>query len=260
MIRHPAAAISSLLWRGDSAGCPQKHVDADIKGVQRLQQFQQLDSRRRVDRFGFDHTGLPGFQIDRAVDIDAPVPARLFNRQVLLLRRSATHGSRGMGGMDRRDLVVAHGGSPSPTPSRPPIARPSHCSHCRPCRNWSRLRRRPVRPAVSHILSVAFTLLDLRSRGSVPYQCHTNEIHLNARKLSAELRGAMNREIVGSPEGRRPASRIFPSRSRQPRTSAIALVNRTVAGRPSASVQVGKSFLKNEWKSGVSVHEYAEIP
>jgi hypothetical protein len=65
------------------------------------ERFQQLDRRHRVDRFGFDHTGLPGFQIDRAVDVDALATARLFNRQVLLLRRPAIQGSRRMVGMDR---------------------------------------------------------------------------------------------------------------------------------------------------------------
>ena len=82
----------------------------------------------------------------------------------------------------------------------------------------------------------------------MPYQCHTNEIHVNARKLSAELRGAMNREIVGSPEGEASSKSDLPFAFTTARTSAIAVVNQTVAARPSASVQFGKSFLKNESK------------
>src|ERR1700724_2315913 len=70
----------------------QEYVDADHQRIERFQRFQQPDRRYRVDRFGFDHAGLAGFEIDRAVDVDALAPARLFDRELLCLRGPATHG------------------------------------------------------------------------------------------------------------------------------------------------------------------------
>ena len=91
----------------------------------------------------------------------------------------------------------------------------------------------------------------------MPHQCHTNGIRLNTRKLSAELRGAINREISWI-TGRQASSKSdLRFAVTTARTSAIAVVNQTVAARPSASVQFGESFLKTievRRKSGVSVH------
>src|ERR1700730_6767699 len=44
---------------------------------------------------------VAGLQIDRAVNVDALTPARLFNRELLLARRPAAGGPRGMGWMHR---------------------------------------------------------------------------------------------------------------------------------------------------------------
>jgi len=44
---------------------------------------------------------LAGFQIDRAVNVDALTPARLLDRELVLARRPATGGPRGMGWMYR---------------------------------------------------------------------------------------------------------------------------------------------------------------
>ena len=47
---------------------------------------------------GLDHPGLPGLQVDRAVNVDALTPARLLDRELLLARapssrQAAPHGS-----------------------------------------------------------------------------------------------------------------------------------------------------------------------
>src|ERR1035441_7472884 len=46
-------------------------------------------------------SGLTGLEIDRAMDVDALAPTRLLNREILLARRPATGGPRGMGRMHR---------------------------------------------------------------------------------------------------------------------------------------------------------------
>ena len=46
-----------------------------------------------VDGQDLDHPGLPGLQIDRAVNVDALTPARLLDREFLLARRPAADGS-----------------------------------------------------------------------------------------------------------------------------------------------------------------------
>ena len=78
----------------------------------------------------------------------------------------------------------------------------------------------------------------------MPHQCHTNEIHLSARKLSAELRGAMNREIVGSPEGEASSKSDFRFAVTTARTSVIALVNQTVAAAALRVSSVRRIVLK----------------
>src|ERR1700675_2171299 len=57
-----------------------------IEGFDRLQ---ESDRRGGIDGFDIDHPGLPGFEVDRAVDIDQLTPARLFDRELLLLWRPA---------------------------------------------------------------------------------------------------------------------------------------------------------------------------
>ena len=53
-----------------------------------------MDQRQRlIERL--DHAGLPGFEVDRAVNVDAPAPARLQGRKLLLARRPAAGGPQG---------------------------------------------------------------------------------------------------------------------------------------------------------------------
>ena len=60
-----------------------------------------------------DHPGLPGLQVDCAVNVDALTPARLLDRELLLARRPAADRSRRMGRMHgvrkQHGLVVAQG-------------------------------------------------------------------------------------------------------------------------------------------------------
>src|ERR1019366_7489823 len=50
---------------------------------------QETDRRSGVDGQDLDHPGLPGLQIDRAVNVDALTPARLSDRELLLFWRPA---------------------------------------------------------------------------------------------------------------------------------------------------------------------------
>ena len=69
----------------------------------------------RVHGQGLDHLGLAGFQIDRAVNVDALTPARLFNRELLLARRPAA-------------WQAARHGLDAPRPRTPRIRCPSRNS------------------------------------------------------------------------------------------------------------------------------------
>ena len=79
----------------------EKDMDEHEHRIERLDRFQDTDRRGGVDGFGLDHPGLAGLQIDRAVNVDAPAPARLLDRELLLARRPAAGGPRGMGWMHR---------------------------------------------------------------------------------------------------------------------------------------------------------------
>ena len=63
--------------------------------------MQQPDRRGGVDGQGLDHPGLASLQIDRAVNVDPLTAARLLDRELLLARRPAAGGPRGMGRMYR---------------------------------------------------------------------------------------------------------------------------------------------------------------
>jgi len=76
-------------------------MDEHEHRIERLDRFQETNRRGGVDGQGLDHLGLAGLQIDRAVNVDALTPARLFNRELLLARRPAAGGPRGMGWMHR---------------------------------------------------------------------------------------------------------------------------------------------------------------
>ena len=54
--------------------------------IERLDRSQQPDRRGGVDGQGLDYLGLPGCQVDRAVNVDALTPARLLDRELLLAR------------------------------------------------------------------------------------------------------------------------------------------------------------------------------
>jgi hypothetical protein len=64
-----------------------KDMDGREHGKERLDRFQKLYRRSGVDGQYLDHPGLAGLKIDRAVNVDAPAPARLLDREVLLARR-----------------------------------------------------------------------------------------------------------------------------------------------------------------------------
>ncbi len=68
----------------------EKDMDEHEHRIERLDQFQETDRRGGVDGQGLDHLGLAGLQINRAVNVDALTPARLFNRKLLLARRQRT--------------------------------------------------------------------------------------------------------------------------------------------------------------------------
>ncbi len=63
--------------------------------------------------FDLDHAGLPGFEINRAVNVDALASARLLDREFLLARRPAADRPRGMRWMrgvhEQHGLVGAQG-------------------------------------------------------------------------------------------------------------------------------------------------------
>src|SRR5450830_1670804 len=79
----------------------EKNMDEDQHRIERLDRFQKPDRRGGVDGFDLDHSGLTGLEIDRAMDVDALAPTRLLDREILLARRPATGGPRGMGRMHR---------------------------------------------------------------------------------------------------------------------------------------------------------------
>src|SRR5450756_263992 len=79
----------------------QENMDERQHRIERLDRLQQPDRRGGVDGQGLDHSGLAGLQIDRAVNVDALTPARLLDRELVLARRPAAGGPRGMGWMYR---------------------------------------------------------------------------------------------------------------------------------------------------------------
>src|SRR5450830_2173273 len=91
----------------------QENMDERQHRIERLDRLEQPDRRGGVDGQGFDHPGLAGLQIDRAVNVDALTPARLLDRELLLAGRPATGGPRGMSWMyrvrEQYGLVVAQG-------------------------------------------------------------------------------------------------------------------------------------------------------
>ena len=93
-------ALDAQLKRGD-------------KALVRNSAYRRYLRRGGVDGQGLDHPGLPGLQVDRAVNVDALTPARLLDRELLLARRPAADRSRRMGRMHgvrkQHGLVVAQG-------------------------------------------------------------------------------------------------------------------------------------------------------
>jgi hypothetical protein len=59
----------------------EKDMDEFGHRIERVDRFQETDRLGGVDGQGLDHLGLADPQIDRAVNVDALTPARLFNRE-----------------------------------------------------------------------------------------------------------------------------------------------------------------------------------
>src|SRR6478752_10152114 len=89
----------------------EKDMDEHHQWIKCFDRFEQRDCRGGIDGLNVDHPGLPVLEIDRAVNIDALAPARLFDRKFVLLERPAADRPRRMGRMDRiseqHDLVIA---------------------------------------------------------------------------------------------------------------------------------------------------------
>jgi hypothetical protein len=60
-------------------------MDERQQRIERLDRFQEPDRRHGVDSYDLDHPSLSGREVDRAVNIDPIAPARLFDRELLLL-------------------------------------------------------------------------------------------------------------------------------------------------------------------------------
>jgi hypothetical protein len=60
-------------------------MDEHQQRIERLDRFQEPDRRDGVDGYDLDHPGLPGREVDRAVNIDPIATARLFDRELLLV-------------------------------------------------------------------------------------------------------------------------------------------------------------------------------
>lgn len=91
----------------------EKDMDEHEHRIERLDRLQETDGRGGVDGQGLDHPSLAGLQIDRAVNVDALTPAGLLDRKLLLARRPAAGGPRGMGWMyrvgEQHGFVVGQG-------------------------------------------------------------------------------------------------------------------------------------------------------
>ena len=82
----PATRLSKpfLHELGMMIGCVvEKDMDEREQRIERLDRIQETDRRSGVDGQDLDHPGLPGLQIDRAVNVDALTPARLSDRELL---------------------------------------------------------------------------------------------------------------------------------------------------------------------------------
>src|ERR1035437_1426157 len=91
----------------------EKNMDERQHRIERLDRFEQPDRRGGVDGQRLNHPGLPGLQVDRAMDVDALASAGLLDRQVVLFGRPAADRLCGMGRMhsirEQHGLVVAQG-------------------------------------------------------------------------------------------------------------------------------------------------------
>ena len=74
-------------------------MDERQQRIEPLNRLQQPDRRDGVDGFDLGHPGLPGLQIDGAVNVDALAAAGLFDGELLAGRRPAAGGPHGMGRM-----------------------------------------------------------------------------------------------------------------------------------------------------------------
>src|SRR5215470_15958444 len=65
----------------------EKDMDEHHQRIKCFDRFEQRDRRGGIDGLNVDHPGLPALEIDRAVNIDALAPARLFDRKLVLRGR-----------------------------------------------------------------------------------------------------------------------------------------------------------------------------
>jgi hypothetical protein len=79
-------------------------MDEHHQRIECFDRFEQRDRRGGIDGLNIDHPGLPALEIDRAVNIDALAPARLFDRRLVLLGRPAADRPRRMGRMEAKFL------------------------------------------------------------------------------------------------------------------------------------------------------------
>ena len=91
----------------------EKDMDERQHRIEGFDRLQKPDRRDGVDGFDLDHPGLPGLQIDGAMNVDALTSARLFDRQLFRLGRPAADRPRRMGRMhgvrEQNGFVVAQG-------------------------------------------------------------------------------------------------------------------------------------------------------
>ena len=82
-------------------GVVQVNMDHRQERIQRFEGFQEPYCRGGIDGFCFDHARLPGFKVNRAVNIDTLTPACLLDCQLFFLGRPAANGPCGMRWMHR---------------------------------------------------------------------------------------------------------------------------------------------------------------
>lgn len=76
-------------------------ICCDIDYASHFNRPKKFDSAGGIDSQDFNHVGLAGFKIDRAVNVQALTTGRLIHGNLDVLGRPASHRSRAVGGMYR---------------------------------------------------------------------------------------------------------------------------------------------------------------